>query len=68
MSRREKIWVLFALVYGAANVVIPFTILREVASLGGAFMFWNVITLAVLFAGAWVTSSWSAPSERGESK
>ncbi len=68
MSRREKIWVLFALVYGVANVVIPFTVLRDVAFLGGAFMFWNVITLAVLFAGAWVTSSWSAHSGRGASK
>ncbi len=68
MNRREKIWVFFALVYGTANLAIPFAFLREVSSLRGAFLFWNVITLAVLLAGAWVTSSWSGTPRSGASE
>jgi hypothetical protein len=52
MNSREKIWVIFALVYGTANIAIPFTFLREV----------------VLLAGAWVTSSWSGTPRSGASK
>ncbi|HAK40652.1 MAG TPA: hypothetical protein PLS21_01425 [Synergistales bacterium] len=58
MTQREKTWVLFSILYGAFNVIVPFTVLRDVGTLAGAFLFWNLITAAVLLAGAWITSGW----------
>ena len=39
MTRKEKIWILFSLLYGIANVVVPFTILKNEGTLVGAFLF-----------------------------
>lgn len=60
MTRKEKIWILFSLLYGIANVAVPFTILKDEGTLVGAFLFWNLITAAVLLAGVWITSGWTA--------
>jgi hypothetical protein len=59
MARKEKIWILFSLLYGIVNVAVPFTLLKGEGSLVGAFLFWNLITAAVLLAGAWITSGWT---------
>jgi len=29
-----------------------------VGTLAGAFLFWNLITAAVVLAGVWITSGW----------
>jgi len=59
LTRREKLWVLFSLFYGIANVVVPFTILKK----AGSFTFWNLITAVVLLAGVWVTSGWAGKAD-----
>jgi hypothetical protein len=67
MTGKEKIWILFSLLYGIANVVVPFTILKNEGTLVGAFLFWNLITATVLLAGAWITSGWTGKgSQEGE--
>lgn len=58
MKGREKIWVICALFYFVINLAVPFLILKDTGSLAGAFLFWNLLTGAVLLAGAWVTSGW----------
>jgi hypothetical protein len=58
LTQREKTWVLFSTLYGIVNVVVPFTLLRNVGTLAGAFLFWNLITAAVVLAGVWITSGW----------
>jgi len=58
MKRREKIWLLFALFYSVINIAVPFLVLKDIESFGGAFLFWNLLTGAVLLAGVWMTSGW----------
>ncbi|MDO9508375.1 MAG: hypothetical protein Q7I97_03385 [Thermovirgaceae bacterium] len=59
MKRREKIWMLFALFYSVINIAVPFLFLKDTGSFGGAFLFWNLLTGAVLLAGVWITSGWN---------
>jgi len=65
LSGREKIWLIMALVYALLNTAVPFLVLKDTGSLSGAFLFWNVITLAVLLAGALITSGWGRGSHDG---
>jgi len=65
LTRKEKLWVLFSLLYGIVNVAVPFTILKK----AGSFAFWNLITAAVLLAGVWVTSGWAGKTDHeGEAR
>lgn len=66
MTRREKIWVLFAFLYAAVNIAVPFRLLKDVGSIWGAFMFWNILTLAVLLIGSWITSCWGGSGAEAE--
>jgi hypothetical protein len=66
LKRREKLWVIFALVSAGMNVAVPYTFLKDTGSLLGAFLFWNLITASVLAAGVWVTSPWGRDRTKGE--
>ncbi|GAB6280170.1 MAG: hypothetical protein STSR0007_02250 [Thermovirga sp.] len=58
MKELEKLWMLFALFYSVINIAVPFLVLKDTGSFGGAFLFWNLLTGAVLLAGVWMTSGW----------
>jgi hypothetical protein len=64
MSKMEFKWFLFGVAAIVMNVVLPYTVLKEIEGFGGAFLFWCVITLVVIAAGAAVMSRWGG---RGES-
>jgi hypothetical protein len=44
----------------AAAVVVPFTLLRSVARVHGAFLFWIVFALIVIALIVWGTAGWRA--------
>lgn len=58
MSKTEVKWTLFGLAALAMNVAVPYTLLRGRESLGGAFLFWCLVTLVVIGAGFAVMSRW----------
>ncbi len=66
MNERERSWVIFALVYAVLNVAVPYIFLKDMGNLLGVFLFWNLITAAVLAAGVWFTSSWGKTEGEGE--
>lgn len=62
ITGREKIWLICALFYSVLNIAIPFFVLKDMGSLAGAFLFWNILTGAVLLAGIWITAGWKEPA------
>lgn len=64
MSKTEGKWILFGAAALLMNVAVPYTLLRGRESLGGAFLFWCLVTLVVIVAGFAVMSRWGG---RGDS-
>ncbi len=60
MSKTEVKWTLFGVAALLMNVAVPFGALRGRESLGGAFLFWCLVTIAVIGAGVAVMSCWGA--------
>ena len=58
MSKTEVKWTLFGAAALAMNVAVPYAFLKGRESLGGSFLFWCVVTIAVIGAGAAVMSCW----------
>ena len=63
MSKTEVKWTLFGAAALAMNVAVPYGILKGRESLGGAFLFWCLVTLVVIGAGVAVMSCWGGRGE-----
>lgn len=63
MSKTEVKWTLFGMAALLMNVAVPYAFLRGRETLGGAFLFWCVVTMMVIGAGVAVMSRWG---ERGD--
>lgn len=62
MSKMERIWLWFGIFAIAANLAVPFGLMKEWTRFSGAFSFWCITALAVIGAGVYVMSCWN---ERG---
>ncbi|WP_142850207.1 hypothetical protein [Telmatospirillum sp. J64-1] len=51
-------WLLFWGVLIILSYLVPYTLLRDVQAWWGAFLFWSVIGLLVIFANHHLTRHW----------
>jgi len=58
MSKTERIWLVFGIVALAANVAVPFGLMKDWDRLAGAFLFWCFTALLVIGTGIFVMSGW----------
>lgn len=58
LRTRRIVWFLYFFIIILAAFVVPYTLLRDVESFSGPFLFWCLFALAAI-AGMWfITSRW----------
>lgn len=55
---RGRTFLILALAFAAVDVLIPYLVLAGTGSFAASFLFWCVITLAMIVYAAIVTRSW----------
>lgn len=58
MSKIEKIWLGFGIIALAANVAVPFILMKNWDRFSGAFLFWCSTALLVIGAGVYLMFRW----------
>lgn len=58
MANRKSLWLVVIAVLILAAFIVPYTLLTNVDAWWGSFLFWTVLTVAVITINAIVSASW----------
>lgn len=57
-KQRKKFWGTFIIVLILLAYIVPYTILSNVQTWYGSFLFWGIIGVLIIFANVMVTRDW----------
>ncbi|MEM2339183.1 MAG: hypothetical protein QXW83_03160 [Nitrososphaerales archaeon] len=57
-ERRHKLWLILFLIIVIIDFLIPYTILKDIASFYASYMFWTILTIVTIILGYVYLSSW----------
>lgn len=57
-KQRKKFWGTFIIVLILIAYIVPYTILSNVQTWYGSFLFWGIIGVLIIFANVMVTRDW----------
>lgn len=57
-KQRKKFWGIFIIVLILIAYIVPYTILSNVQTWYGSFLFWGIIGVLIIFANVMVTRDW----------
>ncbi|MEM1524778.1 MAG: hypothetical protein QW372_00915 [Nitrososphaerales archaeon] len=57
-EKRHKLWLILFLIIVIIDFLIPYTILKDIASFYASYMFWTILTIVTIILGYVYLSSW----------